>query len=52
MDKNYICVGENHREGVKMGRCGDIRTLKEWIIELFGEQAEQAIEFLKGDKIS
>lgn len=31
LEKHFKCVGENFKEGIEIGYCGDIKTLKEWI---------------------
>lgn len=49
MDKFYMCIGENFKDGFRVGRCGDVMTLRQWTIELFGEKA---VEFFEGDSVS
>lgn len=31
LNKLYLCVGENYKDRVSMGYCGEIKTLGEWI---------------------
>ena len=45
MQKNlnirYTCYGENYKESVKLGYCGDTKTLKEWIDTFYTEQKRE-----------
>lgn len=34
----FVCVGENIKNGIRQGVCGDIHSLEEWISLLFGEK--------------
>ena len=48
--KVYMCVGENFRDGVKIGDCGEEKTLMDWLVHLFPTtDKEVLIEFFKGD---
>lgn len=47
--KLYQCVGENFKNGVNIGFCGDVHTLDKWIELLFADKPEQAKEFFSGD---
>ena len=40
LNKLYKCVGENFKDGVPIGYCGDTKTLGEWI-ELFIKQEKE-----------
>lgn len=37
----YTCYGENFKECVPVGYCGDTKTLKEWIDEFYDEQKRE-----------
>ncbi len=39
----YTCVGENFKECVDVGYCGDTKTLKEWIDEFYNMQKREKI---------
>ena len=41
LNKLYKCVGENFKDGVPIGYCGDTKTLGEWI-ELCINEKKQA----------
>ena len=41
LNKLYKCVGENFKDRVPIGYCGDIKTLGEWI-ELCIKKEKQA----------
>lgn len=51
-NKQYLCVGENFRDDIKIGFCGDVHSLKSWIELLFPNNAEQALDFFKNDRNS
>ena len=34
-NKHYLCIGENYKDTVPMGDCGDTRTLRGWLKHLF-----------------
>ena len=38
VEKLYICKGENYTERFRIGFCGDIKTLNEWLECLFGNK--------------
>ena len=40
LNKLYICVGENFKDRVPMGYCGETKTLGEWI-DLFIKKEKQ-----------
>ena len=44
----YICIGENYRDDWKLGYCGDIHMLSEWIEILFSDKVEQARKYFEG----
>jgi hypothetical protein len=48
-NKRYICIGENFRDDTRIGYCGDIHTIDEWIRLLYPNNTEQALEFFNGD---
>lgn len=48
-NKLYQCIGENWVEGFRFGYCDEEHTLKVWIEKLWGERAQEAIEFFDGD---
>lgn len=45
----YMCVGEDFGLGMKIGYCGDIHTLWEWVKELFAEYDADQIDRYYGD---
>ena len=47
--KLYICIGENFNNNCKMGYCGDAYSLPRWIEILYGNKANEALEFFKYD---
>lgn len=49
MKKNglYICIGENYREDTRLGFCGDVHSLKEWLKILF--PSADAVSYFDGD---
>ena len=44
-DRNqlYMCVGENFRDNVPIGDCGDTRTLMEWLLRFYPDKDEAGI---------
>lgn len=52
LKKQFRCVGENHKENVKLGYCSDIHTLEEWLEILFPDKYEYAKEYFEGDTIA
>lgn len=49
LKKRFRCVGENFKDNVKLGFCGDTHTLDEWIKILFPDKYEYAKEYFDGD---
>jgi hypothetical protein len=45
--KLYICIGENYREDIGLGYCGDVHTLPQWLEILF--PSANAAEYFKDD---
>lgn len=52
LKKRFRCVGENFKDGVKIGFCGEIYTLEEWIRVLFPDKFEYAKEYFEGDTMA
>ena len=44
--KLFICTGENYREDTRLGYCGDVHTLKQWLEILF--PGANAVEYFDG----
>lgn len=51
LNKSFRCIGENFKDGVKMGCCGDIHTLDEWLKILFPDKYDFAKDYFKGDTL-
>lgn len=43
-NKLYKCVGENFKDGVPIGYCGDTKTLGEWIELCINEKKQAEIK--------
>lgn len=52
LKKQFQCVGENFKDGVKIGFCADVHTLDEWIRILFPDKYDFAKEYFDGDSIA
>lgn len=39
----YMCTGENHRNGVRIGDCGDIRSLTGWLEHFYPERTREEL---------
>lgn len=48
MKKLYLCRGENFVNGIQIGFCGQVKTLDNWIIAIFGD-SEKIKNFFKDD---
>jgi len=48
LEARYMCVGENFIDNVKIGYCGDVHSLQDWLIILF--PGKNAIEYFAGDQ--
>lgn len=48
----FKCVGENFKNSVKTGFCGDVHTLDKWLEILFLDKYEYAKEYFEGDNIA
>lgn len=46
-EKLYLCRGENFVDNVRIGFCGDVHTLEEWLEILFPGQ--NAVEYFGND---
>lgn len=46
-NKLYQCIGENFGFDCRMGHCGDIHTLAEWIALLFPSKVEEAKRYFE-----
>lgn len=56
LEAMYRCVGENFIDNVKIGYCGDVHSLQDWLIILFpgknakdyfaGDQAQTIIDYV------
>lgn len=33
--ERYLCIGENFKDNVPIGDCGDTKTLMQWLVYLF-----------------
>lgn len=49
LKKRFRCIGENFKDNVRLGFCGDTHTLGEWIKILFPDKYEYAKEYFAGD---
>lgn len=45
LESSYQCVGENFKNNFRMGSCGDIKSLKDWMIFLLGDKS---IDYFEG----
>ena len=48
--KLYECIGENFCDGWRVGYCGEIHSLNDWLNILF--PGKNAVEYFKGDSDS
>ena len=48
----FRCVGENFKDNVKIGFCGETYTLDKWLEILFPDKYEYAKEYFEGDTIA
>lgn len=51
LKKQLRCVGENFKDGVKIGYCGDTHTLDEWIRILFPDKYDFAKAYFEGNTL-
>ena len=47
LKKRFICIGENFKDDVKIGYCGKIHTLDEWLKILFSEKYDSAKSYFE-----
>ena len=47
LKKRFICIGENFIDDVKMGYCGKIHTLDEWLEILFPDKYDFAKSYFE-----
>lgn len=52
LKRSFRCVGENYKNGEKLGFCGDVHTLNKWLEILFPDKYEYAKEYFEGDTIA
>lgn len=46
----YRCIGENFKDNCRVGYCGDVHTLLQWLVILIPHKSEQEIEaYFEGD---
>ena len=45
----YLCIGENFRDNVHNGYCGDVHTLIEWLVILTHKDRDFLNDFFKYD---
>ena len=48
LQKRLLCKGENFKDDVKMGFCGDVHTLDEWFKILFPDKYDFAKDYFVG----
>lgn len=51
LDIKYICDGENFKQGIEVGYCGDTKTLKEWIDEFYNDKKREEMYHYCNDYI-
>ena len=51
MEKLYMCVGENFKDNIRIGFCGDVHTLGKWIQIIYGEKGTEYFEGVKEKEI-